>query len=175
MEEGGFINSPFLLNQYNMDDIAQFLALDSQNILSMPFKLEGKDWDIKPLTVRQVIEISPYASQLALDDFKSIMEEAGINILPDGTIENATWKKALDFIAKYGNLVAKILEIAVRKDISDEITPDEMALCLSAVLYRMGEMGFLKSINLCQGLSLSTKAGLIAAQKKLTEYSTQQG
>ena len=74
MEEGGFINSPFLLNQYNMDDIAQFLALDSQNILSMPFKLEGKDWDIKPLTVRQVIEISPYASQLALDDFKSIME-----------------------------------------------------------------------------------------------------
>ena len=98
-----------------------------------------------------------------------------MNILPDGTIENVTWQKALDFIAKYGNLVAKILEIAVRKDVSDEITPDEMALCLSAVLYRMGEMGFLKSINLCQGLSLSTKAGLIAAQERMKKSMTLPG
>jgi hypothetical protein len=140
--------------------IEQFLLQDSENILRLPFKY--RDWTIRPVTVAQMFKIHPYVAKITKDDLNGLQE----------SIENGRLSDFIEFFGKYGEDVKLIVNTIVGKDISAKATMDDYMALLIGTIYRMGNKSFLKSIRLIQNLSLQTKAGLIAAEKRLVTSST---
>ena len=154
-----FAYSPFFLNIKTMD-IINFLEQDASDILMLPFTF--KEWQVKPLTVAQVIAINPILSKIVLDDIGDLESS-----LKDGKIENI-----ISFQIKYAKQVNDVVTTIIGEDISTKVTNDEIMTLFLAILYRMGGKSFLKSINLIQKLSLQTRTELIAAQEKMKKVST---
>lgn len=142
--------------------IEEFLLKDSENILRLPFKY--RDWLIRPITVAQMLKIHPYIAKIAKSDLDGLQE----------SIENGRISDFIDFFGKYGADVTIIVNSIVGKDITAKATPDDYMALLIGTLYRMGNQSFLKSINLIPKLSLQTKAGLIAAEKRYVTFMTSQ-
>lgn len=153
-----FAYSPFFLNIKTMD-IINFLEQDASDILMLPFTF--KEWQVKPLTVAQVIAINPILSKIVLDDIGDLESS-----LKDGKIENL-----ISFQLKYAKQVSDVVTTIIGEDISTKVTNDEIMTLFLAILYRMGGKSFLKSINLIQKLSLQTRTELIAAQEKMKKVS----
>ena len=153
-----FIYSPFFLNIKTMD-IINFLEQDASDILMLPFTF--KEWQVKPLTVVQVIAINPILSKIVLDDIGDLESS-----LKDGKIENL-----ISFQIKYAKQVNEVVTTIIGEDISTKVTNDEIMTLFLAILYRMGGKSFLKSINLIQKLSLQTRTELIAAQERMKKVS----
>lgn len=153
-----FTYSPFFLNIKTMD-IINFLEQDASDILMLPFTF--KDWQVKPLTVAQVIAINPILSKIVLDDIGDL--ESSIK---DGKVENL-----ISFQIKYAKQVNDVVTAIIGEDISSKVTNDEIMTLFLAILYRMGGKSFLKSINLIQKLSLQTRTELIAAQERMKKVS----
>ena len=153
-----FAYSPFFLNIKTMD-IINFLEQDASDILMLPFTF--KEWQVKPLTVAQVIAINPILSKIVLDDI-GYLESS----LKDGKIENL-----ISFQIKYAKQVNDVVTTIIGEDISTKVTNDEIMTLFLAILYRMGGKSFLKSINLIQKLSLQTRTELIAAQERMKKVS----
>ena len=153
-----FAYSPFFLNIKTMD-IINFLEQDASDILMLPFTF--KEWQVKPLTVAQVIAINPILSKIVLDDIGDLESS-----LKDGKIENL-----ISFQAKYAKQVNDVVTTIIGEDISTKVTNDEIMTLFLAILYRMGGKSFLKSINLIQKLSLQTRPELIAAQERMKKVS----
>lgn len=153
-----FIYSPFFLNIKTMD-IINFLEQDASDILMLPFTF--KEWQVKPLTVAQVIAINPILSKIGLDDIGDLESS-----LKDGKIENL-----ISFQIKYAKQVNDVVTTIIGEDISTKVTNDEIMTLFLAILYRMGGKSFLKSINLIQKLSLQTRTELIAAQERMKKVS----
>lgn len=153
-----FIYSPFFLNIKTMD-IINFLEQDASDILMLPFTF--KEWQVKPLTVAQVIAINPILSKIVLDDIGDLESS-----LKDGNIENL-----ISFQIKYAKQVNEVVTTIIGEDISTKVTNDEIMTLFLAILYRMGGKSFLKSINLIQKLSLQTRTELIAAQERMKKVS----
>ena len=142
--------------------IEDFLLQDSENILRLPFKY--RDWIIRPVTVAQMVKIQPYVAKITKADLDGLQE----------SIENGRISDFIDFFGKYGTDITIIVNSIVGKDISAKATNDDYMALLIGALYRMGNQSFLKSINLIQKLSLQTRAGLIAAEKRLATSLTSQ-
>jgi len=142
--------------------IEEFLLQDSENILRLPFKY--KDWLIYPLSMAQLVKIQPYVAKITKVDLDGLQE----------SIENGRLSDFLDFFGKYGKDIIFIVNTIAGEDISEKATPDDCMAILIGVLYRMGKSSFLKSINLIQRLSLQTRAGLIAAEKRYATSMTSQ-
>lgn len=153
-----FSYSPFFLNIKTMD-IINFLEQDASDILMLPFTF--KEWQVKPLTVAQVIAINPILSKIVLDDIGDLESS-----LKDGKIE-----KLISFQIKYAKQVNDVVTTIIGEDISTKVTNDEIMTLFLAILYRMGGKSFLKSINLIQKLSLQTRTELIAAQERMKKVS----
>ena len=153
-----FTYSPFFLNIKTMD-IINFLEQDASDILMLPFTF--KEWQVKPLTVAQVIAINPILSKIVLDDIGDLESS-----LKDGKIE-----RLISFQIKYAKQVNDVVTTIVGEDISTKVTNDEIMTLFLAILYRMGGKSFLKSINLIQKLSLQTRTELIAAQERMKKVS----
>ena len=153
-----FAYSPFFLNIKTMD-IINFLEQDASDILMLPFTF--KEWQVKPLTVAQVIAINPILSKIVLDDIGDLDSS-----LKDGNIENL-----VSFQIKYAKQVNDVVTTIIGEDISTKVTNDEIMTLFLAILYRMGGKSFLKSINLIQKLSLQTRTELIAAQERMKKVS----
>ena len=153
-----FAYSPFFLNIKTMD-IINFLEQDASDILMLPFTF--KEWQVKPLTVAQVITINPILSKIVLDDIGDLESS-----LKDGKIENL-----ISFQIKYAKQVNDVVTTIIGEDISTKVTNDEIMTLFLAILYRMGGKSFLKSINLIQKLSLQTRTELIAAQERMKKVS----
>lgn len=153
-----FAYSPFFLNIKTMD-IINFLEQDASDILMLPFTF--KEWQVKPLTVAQVIAINPILSKIVLDDIGDLESS-----LKDGKIESL-----ISFQIKYAKQVNDVVTTIVGEDISSKVTNDEIMTLFLAILYRMGGKSFLKSINLIQKLSLQTRTELIAAQERMKKVS----
>lgn len=153
-----FAYSPFFLNIKTMD-IINFLEQDASDILMLPFTF--KEWQVKPLTVAQVIAINPILSKIVLDDIGDLESS-----LKDGKIENL-----ISFQIKYAKQVNDVVTTIIGEDISTKVTNDEIMTLFLAILYRMGGKSFLKSINLTQKLSLQTRTELIAAQERMKKVS----
>ena len=153
-----FAYSPFFLNIKTMD-IINFLEQDASDILMLPFTF--KEWQVKPLTVAQVIAINPILSKIVLDDIGDLESS-----LKDGKIENL-----ISFQIKYTKQVNDVVTTIIGEDISTKVTNDEIMTLFLAILYRMGGKSFLKSINLIQKLSLQTRTELIAAQERMKKVS----
>ena len=153
-----FAYSPFFLNIKTMD-IINFLEQDASDILMLPFTF--KEWQVKPLTVGQVIAINPILSKIVLDDIGDLESS-----LKDGKIENL-----ISFQIKYAKQVNDVVTTIIGEDISTKVTNDEIMTLFLAILYRMGGKSFLKSINLIQKLSLQTRTELIAAQERMKKVS----
>lgn len=153
-----FAYSPFFLNIKTMD-IINFLEQDASDILMLPFTF--KEWQVKPLTVAQVIAINPILSKIVLDDIGDLESS-----LKDGKIENL-----ISFQIKYAKQVSDVVTTIIGEDISTKVTNDEIITLFLAILYRMGGKSFLKSINLIQKLSLQTRTELIAAQERMKKVS----
>lgn len=153
-----FAYSPFFLNIKTMD-IINFLEQDASDILMLPFTF--KEWQVKPLTVAQVIAINPILSKIVLDDIGDLESS-----LKDGKIESL-----ISFQIKYAKQVNDVVTTIVGEDISAKVTNDEIMTLFLAILYRMGGKSFLKSINLIQKLSLQTRTELIAAQERMKKVS----
>ena len=153
-----FAYSPFFLNIKTMD-IINFLEQDASDILMLPFTF--KEWQVKPLTVAQVIAINPILSKIVLDDIGDLESS-----LKDGKIENL-----ISFQIKYAKHVNDVVTTIIGEDISTKVTNDEIMTLFLAILYRMGGKSFLKSINLIQKLSLQTRTELIAAQERMKKVS----
>ena len=153
-----FAYSPFFLNIKTMD-IINFLEQDASDILMLPFTF--KEWQVKPLTVAQVIAINPILSKIVLDDIGDLERS-----LKDGKIENL-----ISFQIKYAKQVNDVVTTIIGEDISTKVTNDEIMTLFLAILYRMGGKSFLKSINLIQKLSLQTRTELIAAQERMKKVS----
>ena len=153
-----FAYSPFFLNIKTMD-IINFLEQDASDILMLPFTF--KEWQVKPLTVAQVIAINPILSKIVLDDIGDL--ESSIK---DGKIESL-----ISFQIKYAKQVNDVVTTIIGEDISTKVTNDEIMTLFLAILYRMGGKSFLKSINLIQKLSLQTRTELIAAQERMKKVS----
>ena len=140
-------------------DIINFLEQDASDILMLPFTF--KEWQVKPLTVAQVIAINPILSKIVLDDIGDLESS-----LKDGKIENL-----ISFQIKYAKLINDVVTTIIGEDISAKVTNDEIMTLFLAILYRMGGKSFLKSINLIQKLSLQTRTELIAAQERMKKVS----
>ena len=153
-----FTYSPFFLNIKIMD-IINFLEQDASDILMLPFTF--KEWQVKPLTVAQVIAINPILSKIVLDDIGDLESS-----LKDGKIESL-----ISFQIKYAKQVNDVVTTIIGEDISTKVTNDEIMTLFLAILYRMGGKSFLKSINLIQKLSLQTRTELIAAQERTKKVS----
>ena len=153
-----FTYSPFFLNIKTMD-IINFLEQDASDILMLPFTF--KEWQVKPLTVAQVIAINPILSNIVLDDIGDLESS-----LKDGKIESL-----ISFQIKYAKQVNDVVTTIIGEDISAKVTNDEIMTLFLAILYRMGGKSFLKSINLIQKLSLQTRTELIAAQERMKKVS----
>lgn len=153
-----FAYSPFFLNIKTMD-IINFLEQDASDILMLPFTF--KEWQVKPLTVAQVIAINPILSKIVLDDIGDLESS-----LKDGKIE-----RLISFQIKYAKQVNDVVTTIIGEDISSKVTNDEIMTLFLAILYRMGGKSFLKSINLIQKLSLQTRTELIAAQERMKKVS----
>ena len=153
-----FAYSPFFLNIKTMD-IINFLEQDASDILMLPFTF--KEWQVKPLTVAQVIAINPILSKIVLDDIGDLESS-----LKDGKIESL-----ISFQIKYAKQVNDVVTTIIGEDISTKVTNDEIMTLFLAILYRMGGKSFLKSINLIQKLSLQTRTELIAAQERMKKVS----
>ncbi len=153
-----FAYSPFFLNIKTMD-IINFLEQDASDILMLPFTF--KEWQVKPLTVAQVIAINPILSKIVLDDIGDLESS-----LKDGKIE-----RLISFQIKYAKQVNDVVTTIIGEDISTKVTNDEIMTLFLAILYRMGGKSFLKSINLIQKLSLQTRTELIAAQERMKKVS----
>lgn len=153
-----FTYSPFFLNIKTMD-IINFLEQDASDILMLPFTF--KEWQVKPLTVAQVIAINPILSKIVLDDIGDLESS-----LKDGKIESL-----ISFQIKYAKQVNDVVTTIIGEDISTKVTNDEIMTLFLAILYRMGGKSFLKSINLIQKLSLQTRTELIAAQERMKKVS----
>ena len=153
-----FAYSPFFLNIKTMD-IINFLEQDASDILMLPFTF--KEWQVKPLTVAQVIAINPILSKIVLDDIVDLESS-----LKDGKIESI-----ISFQIKYAKQVNDVVTTIIGEDISAKVTNDEIMTLFLAILYRMGGKSFLKSINLIQKLSLQTRTELIAAQERMKKVS----
>ena len=141
--------------------IEEFLLQDSDNILRLPFKY--KDWLIRPVTMAQMIQIHPYVAKITKIDLDGLQE----------SIENGRMSDFIEFFGKYGSDVKYIVDIIVGEELKEATSDDYMAL-LIGTLYRLGNKSFLKSINLIQRLSLQTRAGLIAAEKRYVTSMTSQ-
>ena len=142
--------------------IEEFLLQDSENILRLPFKY--KDWLIYPITMAQMVKIQPYVAKITKADLDGLQE----------SVENGRISDFIELFGKYGGDITFIVNTIVGRDISAKATPDDCMAILIGVLYRMGKNSFLKSINLIQRLSLQTKAGLIAAEKRYATSTTSQ-
>ena len=170
MGGGGYEEcSPFLLIGNKMDNLYNFLQADTDSILLRPYKF--KDYEIKTLTVRQMMEINPYLVQIELDEFQESLREALGNLDENGQIEEPSAKELTEFVGRYAEPINSILTIIVGKDISREITAEEMVYAFAAVLSRLGGKHFMTSIRLAKNLSLQSWSGLIAAQEYLTSRS----
>ncbi len=156
-----------------MAGIYDFLQCDADTILSVPIKI--KDWEIKPITVRQMIKISPYLAKITLlDDFQDCINEAQNDSEENGDIKDIYASKLVSLVGKYAEDINEVLRIVLGRDISEEATPEDYVYLLSAIIYRMGGKSFLKSIRLSQNLSPHSKAGLIAAENRLIASLTSQ-
>lgn len=142
--------------------IEEFLLQDSENILRLPFKY--KDWLIYPVTVAQMIKIHPYVAKITKADLDGLQD----------SIENGRISDFIELFGKYGQDITFIVNAIVGDDISEKATPDDYMALLIGILYRLGNKSFLKSINLIQRLSLQTRAGLIAAEKRYVTSMTSQ-
>ena len=174
MGGGGYEEcSPFLLIGNKMDNLYNSLQADTDSILLRPYKLvlKGQKYEIKTLTVRQMMEINPYLVQIELDDFQESLREALGNLDENGQIEEPSAKELTEFVGRYAEPINSILTIIVGKDISREITAEEMVYAFAAVLSRLGGKHFMTSIRLAKNLSLQSWSGLIAAQEYLTSPS----
>lgn len=140
--------------------IDSFLQQDSSDILRLPFTF--KEWQIKPLTVAQMIKINPILAKILLSDIDNLENDIKENKL----------SKLIEFQTKYINEINGIVTAIIGEDISEKINSDEMMTLFLAIIYRMGGASFPKSISLILKLSLQTKAGLIAAQERMKKSMT---
>lgn len=140
--------------------IDSFLQQDSSDILRLPFTF--KEWQIKPLTVAQMIKINPILAKILLSDIDNLENDIKENKL----------SKLIEFQTKYINEINSIVTAIIGEDISEKINSDEMMTLFLAIIYRMGGQSFPKSISLILKLSLQTKAGLIAAQERMKKSMT---
>lgn len=140
--------------------IDSFLQQDSSDILRLPFTF--KEWQIKPLTVAQMIKINPILAKILLSDIDNLENDIKENKL----------SKLIEFQTKYINEINSIVTAIIGEDISEKINSDEMMTLFLAIIYRMGGASFPKSISLILKLSLQTKAGLIAAQERMKKSMT---
>lgn len=150
-------------------NIYDFLQADTDSILRTPYKV--MDYEIKTLTVRQMMQINPYLVKIQLDEFQEDLTEAMSNVDDEGKIEEPSAKKLSEFVERYMADINSIITIIVGEDISEKITSEDMVIIFAAILSRMGGRYFMTSIRLAKNLSLQEKAGLIAAQKYLTSQS----
>ena len=138
--------------------IEDFLQMDAATITRTPFeyKLGERTLRVPVLTMEKVVKINPLVVSIAKQDLDGLQD----------SIEGGRISECVAFIEKYADTVMKIVHIVVGKNISKEATNDDYMALLFATLYRIHGESFLKSINLIQKLSLQTKAGIIAAEKR---------
>jgi hypothetical protein len=141
-------------------EIDNFLKQDASDILRLPFTF--KKWQIKPLTVAQMIKINPILVKILLSDIDNL----------DMDLKDGKLSKLVEFQTKYINEINDIITAIIGEDISEEINSDELMTLFLAIIYRMGGQSFPKSISLILKLSLQTKAGLIAAQERMKKSMT---
>ncbi len=151
---------PFYKNK-TMDNeirIEDFLQMDAATITRTPFeyKLGEVTLRVPVLTMEKVVKINPYIVAIAKQDLDDLQSY----------VENGKISECAAFIDKYADAVMKIVHTVVGKDISKKATTDDYMALLLATLYRIHGESFLKSISLIQKLSLQTKAGIIAAEKR---------
>ena len=138
-----------------MEDLEELLNIEAEAILRKPFKYVKEDLviEIKPVTVAQMIEINPFLIRIKKEDWSHLEED----------IKKGDISKTLEYMDKYLLIMSSVLNIIVGKDISTQITNDDMLLLFLAAYKRIQGSSFLKSIDLIQKLSPNTKAGIIAA------------
>lgn len=138
-----------------MEGLDELLNIEAEAILRKPFKYVKDDLviEIKPVTVAQMIEINPFLINIKKEDWSHLEED----------IKKGDISKTLEYMDKYLLIMSSVLNIIVGKDISTQITNDDMLLLFLATYKRIQGSSFLKSIDLIQKLSPNTKAGIIAA------------
>lgn len=152
-----------------MANVYDFLQCDADDILRRPIKI--KEWEVKPLTVRQTIEINPYVAKLSLDEFKDDLNDALNDLDENMKVKEPKADKLIKFIERYAETVNKIVTIVIGEDISSKATWEDYVYILAATVFRMGGTNFLKSTRLAKNLGLQGEAELIAADKYLTSLS----
>ncbi len=131
------------------------MKFEAEAITRKPFefKIGEESIFIKPITVRQMIEINPLLMLIKKEDWDNMEKD----------IQKSDISYTLKYMSKYLVVMNKVINIIVGKDISDKITPDDMLLLFLATYKRIQNTSFLKSIILIQKLSLQTRSGIIAA------------
>ena len=92
--------------------IDSFLQQDSSDILRLPFTF--KEWQIKPLTVAQMIKINPILAKILLSDIDNLENDIKENKL----------SKLIEFQTKYINEINGIVTAIIGEDISEKINSE---------------------------------------------------
>lgn len=169
--------------------INNFLHIESdvitENPVNIPFEWAIRDHIpadekpgsivIKPLTVRTWFRIKPLILEINHDDYKKIVHSE--YQIPDMEI--------MQLLEKYDSVLMEILFLGIHNQpgemsewyknaLIDNCTWKDIHILLNAILFRIGQQSFSKSIITVRNVSPMTELELIAAQKNLESWKTAQ-
>ncbi|MGL5958097.1 MAG: hypothetical protein ACRCZZ_05850 [Phocaeicola sp.] len=146
------------------------IPFDFSNRESIP-KRESPDCVVvTPITVRTWFKLRPLLLQIDREDLESIVVQQG-----------ETSIDAIDMMDKYGDLLLDIVCIGIhnkpsdppewfKEALKDNSTWGDIRILLNAILYRIGQFPFYKSITTLQSVSPTGETEIIAAQKNLQSW-----
>lgn len=166
--------------------IINFIHLETDAITENPVKIpfefndtgslpEGKVLSdsivIRPMTVRTWFRIKPLLMEISKEDYDKLIYR---NVkIPDSEIR--------DIMTKYDNTIAQIVFIGIhnkhgempqwfRDVLLANCHWNDLFILLNAILFRIGQQSFCKSITTLRNVSPLTEAEIIAAQKNLESW-----
>lgn len=171
--------------------ITNFLHLEAdaiaENPVRIPFKWDFKDnippnvdlgdeLIINPITVQTWFRIKPLIMDIERNDFDNLIQKP-VSSIPDIELIN--------LIGKYDTTLLQIIFLGLhnqpgeledwkKKALADNCTWSDIFILANAVLFRIGQQSFRKSITVLQNVSPLTEPEIIAAQSNLESWKTAQ-
>lgn len=171
--------------------IKNFLHLEAdaitENPVVIPFRYEvptdipvgeelGSSITIIPMSVETWFRIKPLIAEIESDDYNKLLHRP-VPAIPDIELVN--------LLGKYDSVIMQIIFIGIhnkpgempdwrKQALISNCNWQDIHILLNAILFRIGQQSFCKSITTLRNVSPLTEAEIIAAQKNLESWKTVQ-
>lgn len=172
------IKKLFFLESETVTDNAIEIPFEFSNKESIPEgKNVGQSIVMSPITVRTWFKIRPLILSIEQEDFNKLIEKEKETKTPDAEL--------IETMAKYDELLLDIVTIGIhnkksnppkwfRDVLKDNCTWKDIYVLLNAILFRIYYNPFCNSITMLKNVSPLTEAEIIAAQKNLESWTSDQ-